>query len=94
MNIRPTSDLAKRLTNVKKTMTRPAAIAAGMAICEAAERMTFNNPGQQGDVARHAARGACIYALDNIWYDCIPPKVAESFGLSKETFYKECGWPD
>lgn len=93
ITLAPTSSLASRLI-ARPKMTRAQCVTAGIAICEAAERMGTNNQGPQGDIARHAGRGACIYAMDNIWYDGMSCAARESFGFNKDAFYKECGWPD
>lgn len=88
----PTSDLAKRLVARKKTLGRESAITAGIAVCEAAQRMSL--PNRTNEPERHAARGACIYAMDNLWYDGLTTKARESFGSDRQAFYKACGWPD
>lgn len=75
-------------------MTRKEAISAGSAICKAAKRTSEENAGAHNDQLRHAARGACIYALDNLWYDVVPLKVRDTFQHRKEEFYAACGWPD
>lgn len=88
-----TTDLAKKLSERPK-LIRSHVVTAGMAICEAAERATAQNAGELGAATRHATRGACIWAMDNLWYDVMSAHARESFGFSKDKFYKECGWPD
>ena len=67
------------------------AIAIGKAITGAANRISdIQNPQE----ARHLARGACIYALDNFWHDVLPMKIKEKLNNNKSEFYKLCDWPN
>lgn len=81
-------------------ITKNDAIKAGKAICDAARRMSEENDPSVGDLhatisnRRHAARGACIYAMDNLWYDVMPNRIREQFSFQREKFYEVCGWPD
>lgn len=74
-------------------LTKNDAIAVGSAICNAAKRSSDENTGPDNK-ARYEARGACVYALDNIWYDVLSNKVKEQFEYDSRKWYAACGWPD
>lgn len=74
-------------------ITRKDAIKAGSAICNAAKRVTEEWVGLGQNEFRGKGRGACIYALDNLWYDVLPIKVRDTFVGGINVFYEECGWP-
>lgn len=71
-----------------------AAVTAGTAICNAAKRATEQNPGAENASSRHAARGTCIYAIDNLWYDGMTEAAKQKYNYDRDAFYKACGWPD
>ncbi len=94
MNTTVLFPLNASLTNMKKVVGKAAAVAAGKCICAAAERVTNILPGPENEKARAQARGACIYAMDNLWYDAMTMPARDSFHNTRERFYAECGWPD
>lgn len=73
-------------------MTVSDAIKAGKAICDAARRISECSAPMDRDLV-HMGRGACIYAMDNLWYDALPLKVRTAFNHTKDRFYDACGWP-
>lgn len=90
-------------------ITKADAIKIGQAICAAVSREQQNAIDKGCNRSRLAARGAGVYAMDNLWYDVLPIKVRDAFcadmqrekprglppiGHGKDAFYKACGWPD
>lgn len=76
-----------------RTMGYAAAIAAGQAICAAAVKAGVEYPGPDNK-QRYAARGVCIQALDNLWYDHVSDKARAKMAYSNAEFFKLCGWPE
>lgn len=70
-----------------------AAIAAGQAICAAAAKASTEYSGPDNK-QRHSARGACVQAMDNLWYDHLSPAAKAKMDHSNAEFYKRCGWPE
>lgn len=78
----------------KPSMGYKAAVAAGKAICAAAARSTKEYSGEAHGPERWAARGACLNAIDELWYDHISGTVKEKLNYDRNAFMKLCGWPE
>lgn len=68
-------------------------LAAGMAICSAAAKAGRDHIGPD-NAERYAARGACVDAMNALWYDQSTTAAREAFLYSSGNFFKACGWPD
>lgn len=69
------------------------AIKMGKAVCDAARRVSETTDFTD-KVAKHAGRGTCIWAMDNLWFDVLPLAVRAKLDNNREAFYQKCGWPD
>jgi hypothetical protein len=71
-------------------LTKADAIKAGQAIARAATKATE----EKNNEKRWAARGACVDAINNFWYDVMPMALRGKFDYNSENFYKAIGWPE
>ncbi len=86
-----TTEQTRAALQSKPNVGYRAAVSAGLAICDAARRV-----GEEclGDDSRTMARVACLYALDNLWYDRMTNAAKEKFNFDRQALLKLCGWPD
>lgn len=96
MKVLPDLPAQARLSKLPRTMSRATAIAAGACICAAAETASNEYAGDDPVTRerRLASRGTAIWAMDNLWYECLSEKARAAFGYDRSQFYKACGWPE